>query len=154
MQLSKYYGAEITAVVSTKNMALAENLGADHVVDYTASDFTAINDRFDFVLDAVGKTSYFECRALVKDEGVYAATDLGPWWQNIWLSIWSGLRKKNRVVFPTPRQTQGFITLLSSLLENGGFRAVIDRTYDFEEIAEAFRYVEEAKKVGIVTIRF
>lgn len=153
VQLSRYYGARVTAVVSTKNMELARQLGADHVVDYTAEDFTKIEDRFDFVLDAVGKTTFFACRSLLNSSGCYSATDLGPYWQNIWLSLWYGLRRKKRVVFPTPRQGQGFIVFLSELLRTGAYRAVIDRTYSFEEIADAFRFVETATKTGIVVVR-
>lgn len=153
VQLSKYYGANVTAVVSAKNVELARQLGADRVIDYTAEDFTQIADRFDYVLDAVGKTTFFTCRPLLKSNGTYSATDLGPYWQNIWLSLWFGLRRKNRVVFPTPRQSQGFIEFLSELLRTGDYQAVIDRTYSLENIADAFRFVETATKTGIVVVR-
>ncbi len=153
VQLAKYYGARVTAVVSTKNIELARELGADEVIDYTAEDFTAIGGRFDFVLDAVGKTSYFDCKPLLKPTGVYSATDLGPFWQNIWLALWYGLRRRNRVVFPTPSQSQEFVSFLSGLLETGRYQAVIDRYYPFEEIADAFRFVETATKTGIVVVR-
>ena len=152
LQLSKIYGARVTAVVSTPHVDLARQLGADRVVDYTAEDFTKIGESFDFVLDAVGKTSFFRCRPLLKPEGVFAATDLGPWWQNVIPAMWSSVRGTGRVVFPTPRRDRSFIEFLSARIELGEFRAVIDRQYALQDIAEAYRYVETEQKAGIVVI--
>lgn len=153
VQLSKIYGANVTAVVSTPHLDLARQLGADRVVDYTAEDFTKTEDSFDFVLDAVGKTSYFQCRPLLKPEGVFAATDLGPWWQNVILATWSTLTGTERVVFPTPRQNPSFVEFLKERIQAGEFRAVIDREYPLRNIAEAYRYVETEQKAGIVVIK-
>ena len=152
IQLSKIYGANVIAVVSTPHLDLARCLGADRVVDYTAEDFTKIGDSFDFVLDAVGKTSFLRCRPLLKREGVFAATDLGPWWQNVILAIWSSLTGTGRVVFPTPRRDPPFLEFLKARIQAGEFRAVIDRKYPLRNIADAYRYVETEQKVGIVVI--
>jgi len=152
VQLAKYYGAKVTAVVATPHLDLARRLGADHVVDYTAEDFTKIGGVFDFVLDAVGKTSYFRCRELLKPRGVFAATDLGRWWQNIVLSIWSSLTGTGRVVLPMPRDDRQAVEFLKARIEAGDFSAVIDRTYRLRDIADAYRYVETGKKVGIVVV--
>lgn len=152
VQLAKIYGARVTAVVSSVNVRLAKRLGADRVVDYTAEDFTRIEDTFDFVLDAVGKTTYFRCRPLLKSTGVFSATDLGPWWQNILLALWSSLRGSGRVVFPALRSSQSFIEFLREHLASGEFRAVIDRSYPLEEIIDAYRYVDTEQKTGIVVI--
>jgi len=152
VQLSKFYGASVTAVVSTPHLDLARGLGADRVVDYTAEDFTQIGESFDFVLDAVGKTSFFRCRPLLKPEGVFAATDLGPWWQNVILAIWSSLTGSGRVVFPTPHSSQSFVEFLKARLKAGEFHAVIDRKYLLRDIADAYRYVETEQKAGIVVI--
>lgn len=152
VQLSKFYGAEVTAVVSTSHLDLARRLGADRVVDYTAEDFTEIGDSFDFVLDAVGKSSFFQCRPLLKPKGMFSATDLGPWWQNVVLAIWSSLTGSGRVVFPTPHSTQSFVEFLKARIEAGEFHAVIDRKYFLSDIADAYRYVETEQKAGIVVI--
>jgi NADPH:quinone reductase-like Zn-dependent oxidoreductase len=153
VQLSKIYGANVTAVVSTPYLDLARQLGADRVVDYTAEDFTKIGDSFDFVLDAVGKTSYFRCRQLLKREGVFAATDLGKWWQNVILAIWSTLTGRERVVFPTPRHDPSFLEFLKERIQADEFRAVVDREYPLQNIADAYRYVETEQKAGIVVIK-
>jgi NADPH:quinone reductase-like Zn-dependent oxidoreductase len=152
VQLAKIYGAGVTAVVSTPHIGLAHKLGAARVVDYTAEDFTKIGDRFDFVLDAVGKTSYFQCRGLLKPDGVYAATDLGPWWQNVILALWSSITGTGRVVFPTPRSSQSFVEFIAAQIESANFNAVIDRAYSLLDIAVAYRYVETEQKAGIVVI--
>ena len=69
VQLAKSYGAEVTGVVATGHVGLARSLGADRVIDYTTQDFSRVDDRFDFVLDAVGKTTFFRCRKVLKPEG-------------------------------------------------------------------------------------
>ena len=152
VQLSKARGAVVTAVAPTPHLELARRLGADRVVDYTVEDFTQLGERYDFVLDAVGKTTYFQCRPLLKPSGVFAATDLGPWWQNIVLSTWSSLTRSGRVVMPMPISSQSFVELLRDLIAAGEFQAVIDRTYPLSEIAEAYRFVELAQKAGIVVV--
>ena len=152
VQLAKIHGAHVTAVVAARHMHLARSLGADCVIDYTAEDFTEIGETFDSVFDAVGKTTFFHCRALLKPGAVFAATDLGPWWQNIFLELWSSVSGKNRVAIPLPKIREGFVDLLKGRIETGELRAVIDRHYPFEEIAEAFRYVETGQKTGIVVL--
>ncbi len=152
VQLAKSYGAEVTAVVATRHLDLVKSLGADSVVDYTAKDFTQIGETFDFVLDAVGKTTFFRCRRLLRPGGVFAATDLGPWWQNILLAVWSSITGSNRVVLPMPKSSKTFVDCLKGRMEAGEFRAVIDREYPLEAIADAYRFVETAQKTGIVVI--
>jgi NADPH:quinone reductase-like Zn-dependent oxidoreductase len=154
VQLAKSYGAEVTAVVATRHLELVKSLGADRAIDYTAEDFTRIRERFDFVFDAVGKASYFRCRRLLKPDGTFMATDVGPWGQNLPLMLWSWIAKNNRVVVPLPPRGSGhaFVDFLKGRMESGQFRAVIDRRYPLDAIADAYRYVETGQKVGIVVI--
>jgi NADPH:quinone reductase-like Zn-dependent oxidoreductase len=154
VQLAKSYGTKVTAVVATRHLGLAKSLGADRVIDYTVQDFTQIDETFDAVFDAVGKTSYFLCRRLLKPKGVFAATDLGPWCQNPLLTIWSLITRRRRVLFPLPQSSQAkaFVAFLKTRMEAGEFRAVIDRKYPLEAIADAYRYVQTEQKTGIVVI--
>jgi len=154
VQLAKSYGAKVTAVVATRHLDLVRALGADRAVDYTAEDFTQIGETFDCVLDAVGKTTFFRCRRLLKPEGVFAATDLGPWCQNPLLVIWSLITGSRRVIFPLPlsSKARAFVDFLKTRMEAGEFRPVIDREYPLEAIADAYRYVETGQKTGIVVI--
>lgn len=152
VQLAKIYGAEVTAVVASRHVDLAKSLGADHVINYTVEDFTQIGETFDFVLDAVGKTTFFHCRRLLKPRGVYSATDLGPWWQNLMLATWFSITGRNTVVLPMPKNDQKFVGWLKHRIEAGEFRAVIDREFPFEDIIDAYRFVETSQKTGIVVI--
>ncbi len=152
VQLSKSYGAEVTAVVSTPHLDLAKRLGADRIIDYTVEDFTKIGEQFDFVFDAVGKTTFFKCRPLLKPDGVFAATDLGPYWQNIFLPLWSSITGNGRVVFPMPESSRTVVDFIKARIDAGEFNAVIDRRYPLQEIADAYRYVGTEQKVGIVVI--
>ena len=152
VQLAKSYGAEVTAVVATPHVDLAGSLGADHVIDYTAQDFTRIGQAFDFVLDAVGKASYYRCRRLLAPSGVFSATDLGPRNQNVLPMMWSAISRSRRFVFPLPKSTKAFVEFLKARMEAGEFRGVIDRKYPLEAIADAYRYVEKGQKTGIVVI--
>jgi NADPH:quinone reductase-like Zn-dependent oxidoreductase len=154
VQLAKSYGAKVTAVVATRHLDLVRTLGVDRAVDYTAEDFTQINETFDYVLDAVGKTTFFRCRRLLKPQGIFAATDLGPWCQNPLLVIWSSIFGSHRVIFPLPlrRTARAFVDNVKARMKAGEFRPVIDREYPLEAIADAYRYVETGMKTGIVVI--
>jgi NADPH:quinone reductase-like Zn-dependent oxidoreductase len=152
VQLAKASGVHVTAVVATRHLDLARDLGADVVLDYTVEDFTALDERFDLVFDAVGHTSWFACRKLLKPGGLFCATDLGPAWSNIWLGIWYALIGSRRVSVPFPTDVSGFVSELADLMRDGRIRGVFDRRYPLEQIAEAFRYVETGQKTGIVRI--
>jgi NADPH:quinone reductase-like Zn-dependent oxidoreductase len=117
----------VTAVVATAHLDLVKSLGVRRAVDYTAEDFTRIGETFDFVVDAVGKTSFFRCRKLLKPGGIFAATDLGRWWQNLALLLWFSMSRRNRVVIPASRRSDGFVGFLKERLEAGQLRAIIDR---------------------------
>lgn len=152
VQLAKSRGAKVTAVVGQRHIALAERLGADRIINYEDEDFTEIGETFDLVLDAVGKTSWFACRKLLNQNGIFAATDLGPFWSNILLGMWFGMSGSRRVRVPYPEDAPGFVRHLADLMAEGAFRGVFDRSYPLEDIVEAFQYVETGQKTGIVVI--
>jgi NADPH:quinone reductase-like Zn-dependent oxidoreductase len=152
VQLAKSYGADVTAVVATRHLELARSLGADQVIDYTVQDYTRIDEIFDFVFDAVGKASYFQCRRLLGPQGVFATTDFGPHNQNVLLLLWGAISRSSRVVLPMPKSSKALVELVRARLEAGALRAVIDRRYPLDAIADAYRYVETGQKTGIVVI--
>lgn len=152
VQLAKAVGAHVVAVVGSRHLDLADRLGADRVVNYETEDFTRIGGTFDVVFDAVGKSSYFACRPLLKTNGVFAATDLGPGWSNIFLGAFYGLTGSGRVQVPFPRDAPGFVTYLANLIRQQQFKGVFDRSYRLEDIAAAFQYVETGQKTGIVVV--
>ncbi len=156
VQLLKYFGANVTAVCNTKNMELVKSLGADKIIDYTKEDFTKDDQKYDFVFDAVGKSSFFKCKKLLQSDGVYVSSDLGFMAQNIFLPLITPIIKpmigNKKTVFPIPTDIQGSVLLIKRLIEEGKFKTVIDRTYPLEQIVEAYKYVEKGQKTGNVVI--
>jgi NADPH:quinone reductase-like Zn-dependent oxidoreductase len=104
------------------------------------------------VLDAVGKTTYLRCRRLLKPNAMFVGTDMGPYGQTLLLTMWKAITGRGRVTVPMPRPIPGFIDMLRARMGAGEFRAVIDRRYPLERIADAYRYVELGEKTGIVVI--
>ncbi len=152
VQLAKYFGATVTAVCRTKDFELLKSLGADKVIDYTKKDFTEIKQKYDVVIDAVGKSSFFRCRKILKPTGIYVSTELGDWSQNIFLALLTPLFGGRKVLFPIPKDTKEDIEFIKELMVKGKYKAVIDRIYPFEQLIEATRYVETGEKVGNVVI--
>ena len=104
VQLVKYYGAEVTAVCSTKNVELVRSLGADRVIDYTKEDFTKSGGEYDFVFDAVGKSSFGACKKLLRPGGIYCSTDLGFLYQNPFLALWTSKFRQQESHFPNSKR--------------------------------------------------
>jgi NADPH:quinone reductase-like Zn-dependent oxidoreductase len=154
VQLLKSLGAHVTAVCGPDNLELVKGLGADRVIDYTAEDFTRDGQRYDAVLDAVGKSSFGRCRRLLKPRGVFLSSDLGPLSQNPFLALVTPLFGGRRVRFPIPTQRDRatVVRYLKELIESGAFKPLIDRRYPLDQIVEAYRYVETGQKIGNVVI--
>jgi NADPH:quinone reductase-like Zn-dependent oxidoreductase len=152
VQLVRYFDADVTAVCNTKNLELVKSLGADRVIDYTRDDFTKNGEAYDFIFDAVGKLSLKRCRGSLKPGGIYASTDLGPYWQNPFLALWTSRIGDKKVLFPIPRYTKKDVVFVKELAEAGKYRAVIDRRYPLEDVVEAHRYVETGQKTGNVIL--
>ena len=152
VQLVKSVGADVTAVCGSEHVALVKGLGADRVIDYTVEDFTRDDQTYDVVLDAVGKSSFGRCRRLLKPGGVYLSSDLGRFAQNPILALITPLLGGRKVMFPIPTHDQTMVRHFKELIESGQFKPVIDRRYPFDQIVEAYRYVETGTKVGNVVI--
>jgi len=150
VQLARHFGADITAVCSTKNLELVKSLGADRVIDYTREDFTRNGQTYDVIFDAVGKLPFTRCRASMKAAGIFLPTD---GFGNLMRALWPSRRGDKKVVFQIPpRQTKQDILFLKDLVEARKFRAVIDRTYPLEDVVEATRYVGTEQKTGNVVL--
>jgi NADPH:quinone reductase-like Zn-dependent oxidoreductase len=152
VQLLKYFGARVTAVCNTKNIELVRSLGADEVIDYTRQDFTKTGQRFDFVFDAAGKSSFGKCKPLLKKNGIYISTELGKNSENIFFALTTPLSNGKKVLFPIPTINKQDVLFLKELVETGKYKPVIDRRYKLEQIVEAYKYVETGQKTGNVVI--
>ncbi len=152
VQLAKYFGTTVTAVCNTKNAALVQSLGADVVIDYIQEDFTQTDQTFDFVFDAVGKSSFGQCKPLLREKGIYISTELGKNSENIFLALTASLSRGKKVLFPIPKTSKDDVVFLKELIVSGRFKPVIDRRYPLAEIVDAYRYVETGQKTGNVVI--
>ena len=130
LQLANYYGAEVTGVCSTGNLEMVKSLGANKVIDYKEEDFTHTEERYDFIFDAVGKTSKSECKKLLTTGGKFISV----------------------MDYQSAKPTRTDLFFLKELTEEGKFKPVIDRIYPFAQIVEAHRYVELGHKKGNVAI--
>jgi len=153
VQLARHFGADITAVCSTKNLELVRSLGADRVIDYTKEDFTRNGQTYHVIFDAVGKLSFRRCRGSLEQGGLYLPTD---GFANLMWALLPSRTGAKKVVFQIPpRQTRQDVLFLKGLIEAGKYRPVIDRRYPLEDVIEATRYVETEQKTGnvVLTVR-
>jgi NADPH:quinone reductase-like Zn-dependent oxidoreductase len=149
VQFLKNYGVYITAVCSSENAELVRSLGADKVIDYRTEDFTKDTERYDFVFDAIGKSTFVKCKKLLKKNGIYSSSN--GLINVLWVFITPLLGGK-RVVFSPPKSIRAALDFIKGLIEKGSFRPVIDRKYPLYKIAEAYKYVATGKKIGNVVI--
>jgi NADPH:quinone reductase-like Zn-dependent oxidoreductase len=149
VQFLKYYGLYVTAVCESKNFDLIRSLGADKLIDYKTQDFTKDNEQYDYVFDAVGKKTFFECKSLLNKKGQFSSSGgLG----NIFLAMITPLFGGKKVLFSAPKEIAGELNFIKGLIEQGKYKPVIDRKYPLEKIAEAYTYVASGQKTGNVVI--
>ncbi len=129
VQIAKAYGATVTAICSASNFDMVRQLGADGVIDYKKENIADIPDRFDVILDAVGKASKSTLKSLLKSPGKYGS------------------------VTGSPKANADDLLVLKGLIESGKLKAVIDRTYTLDQIREAHTYVESFRKKGNVSVK-
>lgn len=152
VQLLKHAGADVTAVCASENEDLVKSLGAKAVIDYIKEDFTKSTEKYDYVFDAVGKSSFKKCKPLLKSGGVYISSELGWMAQNLFFAATTRIFGGKKVKFPFPTNPRRTVLFMKQLCEGGAFRPVIDKKYPLEAIAEAYRYVEKGQKIGNVII--
>jgi NADPH:quinone reductase-like Zn-dependent oxidoreductase len=150
VQLAKHFGAHVTGVTSTRHVELVRSLGADEVIDYTQQDFTKTGQRYDAIIDAVGKHKYRCGRGSLKPDGRYVATD---GLENV--AVWAASRLigRKQIRFAIGRRSKPDVELLKEVIEAGASRPVPDRVYPMDRVVEAHRYVETWHKAGNVVLR-
>jgi NADPH:quinone reductase-like Zn-dependent oxidoreductase len=134
VQIAKHLGAEVHGVCSTRNLELVKELGADHVIDYTAEDFTQSGVMYDVVFDAVNKMESSKRKVSLKETGTYLNVDKDS----------GGVGKSKDHI--------EYLVFLKELMNAGKLKSVIDSTYSFEQIPEAHTYVETGRKRGSIVV--
>ncbi len=152
VQMVKYCGLHVTAVCPTKAIDAVRSLGADKIIDYTVEDFTKDAERYDYVFDAVGKSTFAACKPLLLPKGIYISSELGPKVQNPFLALITPLFGGKKVIFPVPSNIPASLSFIKGLMEQAAFKPLIDRRYALEGIGEAYNYVVSGQKTGNVVI--
>jgi NADPH:quinone reductase-like Zn-dependent oxidoreductase len=150
VQLAVHFGADVTGVCSTANMELVRSLGADHVIDYTAEDFTQNGETYDVIVDTVGTAPFSRAKGSLKERGrlLLVISGLPEMLKIPWVSMTS----KKKVIAGVTAERAEDLLFLAELAGAGKFKPVIDRRYPLEQIAEAHRYVDTGRKKGNVVI--
>ena len=154
VQIAKAFGAEVTAVCSTRNLDLVRSLGADHVIDYSKEDFTQNGQQYDLILAANGYHPIADYKRALFPEGIYVATG-GTLTQSLQATMIGPFismtgRKKMGGMLVKPNQKD--LIFIKELIEASQVTPVIDRRYPLSEIADAFHYMAEGRTQGKVVI--
>jgi NADPH:quinone reductase-like Zn-dependent oxidoreductase len=148
VQIAKAYGAEVAGVTSTRNIDLVRSLGADHVVDYTTTNFVRSGRRYGLILDTVGNRSAPDLRRALAGGGKAAVTGFTTVPKLLGISLRGG----KDIAQVSAHVTTEDLELLSDLIEAGKVRPVIDRRYPFAEIPAAIAYLEQGRARGKVVV--
>ena len=152
VQIAKAFGAEVTAVCSTRNVDTARSIGADHVIDYTREDFTRSGQRYDLILAANAYHSILDYRRALSRDGIYvwAGGKVSP--QVMLLGPLLSLIGRKKIRFFLAKLNKTDLVFLRDLLAAGKIVPVIARRYPLSDVAEAIRYLEEGHAQGKVVI--
>jgi NADPH:quinone reductase-like Zn-dependent oxidoreductase len=158
VEIAKSFGADVTAVTSTANLALVRLIGADHVIDYTREDFTRGTKRYDLIVDCSGNHSLSSYRGVLTPTGSYVLVGeahMGLWVEPLVTAaktvLWSKIVGQNLTPMLADLK-QADVATLAQLLHRGSLTPVIDRRYTLDETAEALRYLETGHARGKVVI--
>jgi NADPH:quinone reductase-like Zn-dependent oxidoreductase len=155
VQFAKAFGAEVTAVCSTKNVEVARSIGADHVIDYTKEDFAKNGKKYDLIFATNGNRSISDYRRALTPNGIYVQTGgsmtqmTQAMIQGPWISRTSSQKMGNMGVAKPNKKD---LITIKELLEAGKVKPVIDRCYPLSQVADAIRYLEEGHAQGKVVI--
>lgn len=153
VQLLKAMGAQVTATCRGQHTDLVKSLGADKIINYETEDFTKDNEKYHYVFDTVGKSTFSKCKSLLHPGGVYISSELGPNNENPFLAMITPLLGGKKVVFPIPLNIKKSLQVVKNFIEQEKFNPLIDKCYPLEQITEAFQYVSSGQKVGNVVIK-
>jgi NADPH:quinone reductase-like Zn-dependent oxidoreductase len=154
VQIAKAFGAEVTAVCSTRNLEMAHSIGADHVIDYTKEDFTQSGQQYDLILAVNGYHPLSAYKRALSPQGIYVFTGGLPAqiFQSLLLGPLMSKSDGRKMTSVKKKANQKDLLFISNLLKGGKIRPVIDECYPLSKTAEAFRYFEKVHPKGKVVI--
>lgn len=151
VQLAKnYFDAEVTGVCSTARKEFVKLLGADHVIDYTTTDFTQNGETYDLIFDILGRSSFSRCKKSLNDQGIYFRASFKM--KHLRQMFWTKLFGKKKVICALAMDKQEDLEKIRDLIEEGQLKSIIDKSFPMEKISEAHRYVENGHKKGNVVV--
>ena len=153
LQFVKQFDVFITVTCNTKNVELVRSLGADRIIDYSKEDFTKGLEKYDFVFDAVGKSTFGKCKSILNKGGVYISSELGPFAQNLVFALMTPILGGKQVIFPIPFPIKRTMPYILNLMKKEIFNPVIDRVYKLNEIDKAYEYALSGEKTGNIIIK-
>jgi NADPH:quinone reductase-like Zn-dependent oxidoreductase len=151
IQLAKHLGAEVTAVDGPAKVELMRSLGADKTADYTRENITKSKERFDLIIDVVGKRGLLKRLQLLKPAGIYFLGYARP--RDLLLSLWLSLTGKKRLRITSANQEQADLDHLSDLLEKEILQPQVDKVFRLENAAKAHKFAESGEKKGHIVLR-
>ena len=154
VQIAKAMGAEVTAVCSSRNVELARSIGADHVIDYSQTDFTQQAERYDVILAANGYHPLTAYKRVLTPKGRYAMTGGAgkQMAESIFLGPWHSERNGRKFKTGGMKANVADLEYLRGLMETGKLVPVIDRSYTLQQVPEAIAYLEEGHARGKIVI--
>ena len=151
VQIAGHFGADVTGVCSTANIDLVKSLGAGNVIDYTTTAIAESGDKYDIILDTIGKSPFAECVRSLKEDGRYLrVVHMDP--SVVLRGIWTSLSSKKKVIGGVITETAEDMAFLADMIRTKSLKPVIDRTYALDQIPDAHAYVEKGHKKGNVVI--
>ena len=158
VQIAKSFGAEVTAVCSTRNLDTARSIGADHVIDYTQEDFTQDGQRYDLIFDSAASHPVSDYQRILSPNGIcviagFSKPTLSRLFQAMFVGPWVSRNRSQKIGFMgIAKPNQKDLVIIKELLEAGKVVPVIDRSYPLSEVPEALRYLEVGHVKGKVII--
>lgn len=149
LQIAKALGANVTGICSTKNIAIAMELGADKVIDYTIENVTDKNEKYDIIFDAVANQSYGKIKPILKNKGRYVTTLPAV---SVILNFITGIFSSKKARMINVKSNPQDLQLITEMIENGKVKPVIDKIYQLNDVREAHRYSETGRVVGKLAI--
>lgn len=150
VQVAKYFGHHTTAVCSRANTDMVTRLGADKVIDYTATNISTLTDKYDLIFETVGKNRYPELLPLLSDNGVLILGSAD--FKDMLFSNFASKKKTQKVLSGTNAEDKADLEFINQLLNAGKYTPVIDKTYSLAQIPEAHTYTDSGHKKGNVVI--